>query len=69
METTDVLLKPSGDGFVLALTLDKKPFILKLHKHKPLISSTVPMYVSENGLVEQIIPDLYEVCVLSSNSC
>ena len=60
-ETTDVTLRRSGDNISLKLILNNTLVSLKLHKHETSIQSRVPVYVSENGLVEQIIPDLYEV--------
>ena len=62
-ETTDVTLRRSGDNISLKLTLNNELVSLELHKHETSIPNRVPVYVSENGLVEQIIPDLYEVDV------
>ena len=63
VETTDVKLRRSGDNISLKLTLNNELVSLELHKQERSIPSRVPVYVSENGLVEQIIPDLYEVDV------
>ena len=61
MDTTDVIIKRVGNNLLLNFTLNDEFISLKLHKTETSIPSSVPMYVSENGLVEQFIPDLYEV--------